>query len=204
MCGIAGYSLRSRSTSSGRSPRRRCSPRSPNAAPTRSATPIARPDDVVRHRRQAAHAGVAAARPRLGARRGRPAAHPRPRLHEGASVDLRQQPPGAPRAGGRDPQRDHRQRRRAARRARLRARRAADDGRLRGDLRARSALAERRARARGAARLDGRGWLDEREPEVLFAARGSRPAALARQGPRRRLVRLDEATRSSWSSSYSR
>ena len=36
-------------------------------------------------------------------------------------------------------------------------------------------------------------WLDEREPELLFVARGDRPAALGRRGPRRRLLRLDGA-----------
>ena len=42
MCGIAGYSLSSEQrASSGRSPRRRCWPGSPSAAPTRSATPTA-------------------------------------------------------------------------------------------------------------------------------------------------------------------
>ena len=40
MCGIAGYSLSLGAASIGRSPRRRCSPGSPIAAPTPSATPI--------------------------------------------------------------------------------------------------------------------------------------------------------------------
>ena len=44
------------------------------------------------------------------------------------------------------------------------------------------------------------GWLDEREPGVVFLARGSRPAALARRGPRRRLLRLDASSRSRSSS----
>ena len=102
-----------------------------------------------------------------------PAARPRARLHEGPSVDRRQQPSGAPRAGGRDPQRDHRQRRRAARRALLRARRAADDRRLRGDLRDRGPLAERRAGARDAPRRDGGGLARRaRARSMLFLARG--------------------------------
>ena len=106
-------------------------------------------------------------------RAGDPAARPRPRLHQGPPVDRRQQPPRPPRAGRRDPQRDHRQRRRAARAAFLRARRAADDRRLRGDLRDRRALTERRAGAleelRGSMAAV---WLDEREPDLIFAARG--------------------------------
>ena len=122
-----------------------------------------------------------------------PAAHPRARLHEGPPVDRREQPPGPPRAGGRDPQRDHRQRRRALRAPRLRARRARDDRRLRGDLRARRARPGPTPGARGAAGSMAAAWLDEREPGLLFARPRRRPAALARPRPRRDLLRLDEA-----------
>ena len=75
---------------------------------------------------------------------------------KGHPVDRGQQPPGPSRPRGRDPQRDHRQRRRAPRRGTPARGPSRDDGRLRGDLRARGALAQRRAGARAAARLDGR------------------------------------------------
>ena len=195
MCGIAGYSLARARASTGRWPRRRCWPRSPSAAPTPSATPTGRPSDAYADRRQAAHARVAAARA------GRPcpdernrAARPRPRLHEGPPVDRRQQPPGPARAGGRGPQRDHPERRRAPRRARLRARRAEHDRRLRGDLRASPPTPGTTRRALEA--LHGSmaaAWLDEREPERRPPRPRRRPAALARRGPRRRLLRLDRA-----------
>ena len=75
----------------------------------------------------------------------------------------------------------------------VRPRRAADDRRLRGDLRARGALAERPARARGAARVDGRGVARRARARAALRRPRRRPAALARRGPRRRLLRLDRA-----------
>ena len=64
MCGIAGYSVRSGlAASTGRWPPRRCSRRSPNGAPTPWATPIA-PARALRDRRQAAHARLTAPRAR--------------------------------------------------------------------------------------------------------------------------------------------
>ena len=151
------------------------------------------PGDTYADGRQAAHAGVAAARAGRRAGRRDPAARPRARLHEGPSVDQRQQPSGAARAGRRHPQRDHHERRRAARPPLLRARRAADDGRLRGDLRARGPFAERRARARAPARRDG-GRLARRararrrssSPAAAAARCGSARAATASSSPRPR------------------
>ena len=43
-------------------------------------------------------------------------------------------------------------------------------------------------------------WLDEREPGVVFLARGSGRPLWARRGPRRRLLRLDQGSRSRSSS----
>ena len=173
MCGIAGYSVQS-----GSSLDRTLAAQALLAAiAERGADAVGyayrAPRRHLRDRREAADARVAAPRADRRAGRGDPASRPRARLHEGSPVDQRQQPPGAARPGGRDPQRDHHERRRAPRPPLLRAGRAEDDGRLRGDLRARGALPERRACARAPPRRAGDGWLDEREPGVVFLARGS-------------------------------
>src|SRR5947209_7249015 len=55
---------------------------------------------------------------RISVRNRDPCAHPRPRLHEGTPLDPGEQPSRPPRAGRRDPQRDHRERRRPAGRVR--------------------------------------------------------------------------------------
>ena len=117
MCGIAGYSLSSRSAVDrtlaaqsllagdrrARRRRRRLRPPAPGGA-----YPV-----VTKQRTPREPAPRADRRPADGHR----APRPRPRLHEGPPVDLGQQPPGPPRAGRRDPQRDHPERRRAARAA---------------------------------------------------------------------------------------
>ena len=193
MCGIAGYSLRPRSARWADAGRAGAARRDRRAGRRCRRLRLPGPGRRLRDRREAAHAGLAAARARVRARRSEPAARPRARLHEGASVDLRQQPPGASRAGGRDPQRDHPQRRRAPRPPLLRPRRAADDRRLGGDLRDRRPLAERRARARAPARRDGhllarraRAGRRLRRPRQRPPALDRRVAATASSSPRRR------------------
>ena len=186
MCGIAGYSLAPGRESSGRSPRRRCSRRSPSAAPTRSATPIAAP---ARSTRPSSSSG----RRRRSCSSGSPSPERRTELlvhvrdyTKGHPSIAANNHPGPPRPGRRDPQRDHRQRRRAARRALLRPRRAADDGRLRGDLRARGALATTtRGRSRASAARWRRPGSTSAEPEVALPRARRRPAAVARRVPRR-------------------
>ena len=74
---------------------------------------------------------------------------PRPRLHEGAPDDPREQPPHPARPRGGDPQRDHRERRRALRASRHPAAGTRDDRRLRGDLRPRRRVRDRRPRRSG-------------------------------------------------------
>ena len=192
MCGIAGYSLRSRSSHWADAGCAGTSGSDRRARRRRRRLCLPRPGRHVRDRGQAAHARLTTPRTSVRARRGEPAARPRARLHEGPSVDLRQQPPGAPRAGRRDPQRDHPERRRAARPPLLRPCRAAHDRRLGGDLRDRSALPERPARARAPARRDGD--LLARRARAGRRLRGPRhrPPAVGRRGPRRRLLRLHE------------
>ena len=193
MCGLAGYSLHPRSSLertlgaqallaaiAERGRRRR-----------RVRVPLTGRD--LPHRRQAAHACVAAPRARLGARDGGPAPRARPRLHEGSSVDRRQQPPGPPRAGRRHPQRDHHQRRRGARPPLLLPLRAAHDRRLRGDLRGRRPFAERRPRARASARGDGDGLGRRARADAALPRARDGPPDVGRREPRRRLLRLDEA-----------
>ena len=107
-------------------------------------------------------------------------AHPRPRLHEGPSRHRGEQPPDPPRRRRRRPQRDHLQRRRAPRPVRDRARRAADDRRLRGDLRAHGTSRARSARAVRAARRDGGGMA--RRPRRLDALPRARTHASALAG----------------------
>ena len=199
MCGIAGYSLRSRSTIG----RTLAAQALLAAIAERGADAVGyayrAPEDtyatVVKQRTPAS----ATPRTSVCARLGESAARPRARLHEGASLDLGQQPPGAPRAGGRDPQRDHPERRRAPRPPLVCSCRAAHDRRLRGDLRDRRPLAERRARARASTRGDGdlvgrRARAGRRVPGAR-----QRPPAVGRRGPRQRLLRLDQghASRSS-------
>ena len=119
-----------------------------------------------------------------------PGAHPRARLHEGASRDRGEQPPDPPRERRRHPQRRDRERRRAPRPLWDRARRAADDGRLRGDLRAHGAPATRPPRALRDARRDGGGLARRaRRHDALPRARAPSPA-LARAHCRRPLLRV--------------
>ena len=193
-------------TSIGRSPRSRCWPGSPSAARTPSATPTGARRRV-RGRDEAAHPGERAPRPHRSSRERHRAPRPRPRLHEGPPVDRRQQPSGPPRAGRRHPQRDHPERRRAARAAQLRPLRAADDRRLRGDLRPRRPLAERPTGPGGPDRLDG-GRLARRarprtrsSPPAASAVRsGSARPSTSSSSPRRRpRSRSSSATRASGS-----
>ena len=93
--------------SSGRWLRRHCSPRSPSAAPTRSATRTARPARPIRRSSSSARRRRSCSSASRVPQSREPAARARPRLHQGASVDHRQQPPRPARAGRRDPQRDH-------------------------------------------------------------------------------------------------
>ena len=121
----------------------------------------------------------------------RPGAHPCARLHEGPSRDRGEQPPDPARQRRRHPQRRDRERRRAPRALRDRARRAANDGRLRGDLRAHGASPTRPACARRDARRHGGGLARRaRRPDALPRARTAAPA-LARSHGRRPLLRVD-------------
>ena len=178
--------------SSGRWLRRRCSPRSPSGAPTPSATPTARPDDtyatVVKQRTPASELLERV----VGARRGDPAARPRARLHEGASRRSRQQPPGPPRAGRRDPQRDHPNDDELLAPhscARAEPRMTVDSEAIfaiaahsRNDARALEQL-----RGAMATALARRARAGRRLPRAR-----QRPPAVARRGPRQRLLRLDQ------------
>ena len=134
MCGIAGYSL----SAERRRPDARgagAPGRDRRARRRRRRLRLSGPAGRVSGRHEAADAREpsCSSASRAGARDRAP--RPRPRLHEGPPLDPGQQPPGPPRAGRRDPQRDHPERRRAARAPHLRALRAADDRRLGGDLR---------------------------------------------------------------------
>ena len=215
MCGIAGYSLSPRSrvdrTLAAQALLAAIAERGADAVGYAHRSPGARYPTVTKQRTPR----LEAARARRRSRRRVAAARARARLHEGPSVDRRQQPPRPARPGGRDPQRDHRQRRRVARRAPVRADRAGDDGRLGGDLRARRALAQRRARVRGAPRRDGRGlarrararralprarcrtplWLGECRDGVLFASTEQALAVAGEYcGLRLRRREVDEGT----------
>ena len=191
MCGIAGYSIRSRS-SIGRT----------LAAQAFLAAIAERGADAVGYAYRAAgdtYATVVKQRTPLHnssngcpCPTGEPAARPRARLHEGPSFDLRQQPSGSAWAGGRHPQRDHPERRRAARPPLLRSSRTAHDRRLGGDLRAGSALAERRARARESAWRDGDLLAGRARTGRRLPRPRQRPPAVDRRGPRRCLLRFDE------------
>ena len=193
MCGIAGYSLRSRS----RVGRTLAAQALLAAIAERGADAVGYayrgPDDtyatVVKQRTPASQLLERVSVPDAG----EPAARPRARLHQGPSVDRRQQPPGAPRPGGRHPQRDHHERRRAACPPLLRPRRAAHDRRLRGDLRDRRPLA-RTTRARSS--TCGARWrppgstsaspASSSSPAAAAARSGSATAATASSSPRRR------------------
>ncbi len=191
MCGIAGYSLRPRSNHRADAGCAGTARRDRRARGRCRRLRLPGPGGHLRDGREAADARVRA--PRASAV---PESANQLLVHvrdytKGHPVDQRQQPPRAPRAGRRDPQRDHPERRRAPRPPLLRSRRAADDRRLGGDLRDRRPLAERRARARASPRRDG-DRVDRRARAGRRVPRArQRPPAVARRGPRQRLLRLD-------------
>ena len=166
---------------------------------------LPRPGRHVRDGGEAAHARLAAPRTSVRAGRREPAARPRARLHEGPSVDLRQQPPGAARrrwsgsTTGSSSNDDELLAPHSCARA---------EPRMTVDSEAIFAIAahspERPARARAPARSHGdllgrraRAWCRVRRPR-------QRPPALGRRGPRRRLLRLHEGLRSRSSSATAR
>src|ERR1700740_2948110 len=117
MCGIAGYSLRSRSRVE-----------RTLAAQALLAGIAERGADAVGY----AYRAPGEAYPTVVKQR-TPASELIERISVPQAAHPGEHPPRPPGAGRRDPQRDHRQRRRAARRLRLRTLRAADDGGLRSD-----------------------------------------------------------------------
>ena len=193
MCGIAGYSLRSRSTIE-----------RTLAAQALLAAIAERGADAVGYAyrapgRHATRRSSSSGRPPHSSSNECPCPTPRTSCSSTCATTrraIRRSPPTTTRSGTgrcRDPQRDHPERRRAARPPLLRPGRAADDRRLGGDLRARSPLPERsRARSSTCAARWRRAWVDEREPERRLRRARQRPPALGRRGPRRRLLRLDE------------
>ena len=193
MCGIAGYSLRPRS-----SVERTLAAQALLAAiAERGADAVGyayrAPAEIYADGREAAHARVAAARARLGARRPRtscsstsattrraipsiaannhPVRHgPVVGIHNG--IILNDDELLAPHSCARA------------------------EPRMTVDSEAIFAIAAHsRNDARALEHLRGAmatGWIDEREPGVVFIARGMRPAAVGRRRPRRLLLRLDE------------
>ena len=172
MCGIAGYSVGPESQA----------PRT-LAAQALLAGIAERGADAVGYAHRSNAARVSVHKQQTGASklldvdrrsRGCPSrARPRARLHEGPPDNRGQQPPDPPRRRRRHPQRRHRQRRGDLRPVRVRARRAGDDGRLRGDLRAR----RRAARAtRGRSSSSPARWRPpgstSATPATLHLARG--------------------------------
>ena len=139
------------------------------------------------------------------ARERHPGARPRPRLHEGPSLDPGQQPPRAPRAGRRDPQRDHRQRRRDPLRFRLRPRRAAHDASTREAIFALAAHSRGDARAfERAPRRDGDGLVRRARTRRPLPRPRRAPAALARHAAGARSSSRPRSARSRCVERYTR
>ena len=193
MCGIAGYSLTSKSSTQ----RTFCAQALLAAIAERGADAVGyayrrsgRPT-VVKQRTPASSELL----DRVSVPAGRDAAaDARARLHEGPPVDRRQQPPRPPRRRRRDPQRDHHERRRAARRARLRA----AEPRMTVDSEAIFALAAHsRNDPRGARDTSAARWRPPGSTSASRASSSSRAGAAARSGSaraRRGLLRLDRAS----------
>ncbi len=193
MCGIAGYSLGSGSSAEPyASPRRRCWPGSPNGAPTPSGMPTAAPGGALEvHKQQtgAERAARAASPSRPTPRRCSCTCGTSRRAHP---TIPRQQPSGPARPVTGDPQRDHRQRRRALRPSRPRA---AHEPEMTVDSEAIFALVdEHRQPARDWSSSYGAmaaAWIDERDPEVLYARAWHRTTTLDRSRQTRGALRLD-------------